>query len=76
MRMFLCLLVGTVFVVCFSPGCGSTLTEEDLGTVIYDEGELPTTGETYPPPPDPFAEMEEELEDGHDHSHDHSHSGG
>lgn len=50
MRIFLWLFVGAVFVICTSPGCGPALTEEDLGTVIYERGQLPTTGEKYPPP--------------------------
>jgi len=69
MRIFPWLLVGIAFVICFLPGCGPTLTEEDLGTVIYEAEELPTTGETYPPPRDPLAEMEQEHGEGDGHSH-------
>jgi hypothetical protein len=62
MRVFFRLLIGAVFVMCTASGCGPALTEEDLGTVTYEREELPTTGETYPPPLSPHEVGE--------HSHD------
>ncbi|NQT14107.1 MAG: hypothetical protein HQ582_15240 [Planctomycetes bacterium] len=70
MQVFLRLLLGAVFLVCAASGCGPSISEEELGTVIYDVAQLPNTDETYPRPKSPYDDMGEEVAHDHD-AHDH-----
>jgi hypothetical protein len=47
------LLFGIVLVVFVTPGCGPSVSEEELGTVIYDAQQLPGADRPYalPEPP-------------------------
>ena len=80
MQVFLRLLLGAVFLMCAACGCGPSISEEELGTVIYEVSQLPNTGETYPAPKPPYDGIGEEVDhdthdhDTHDHdTHDHDH---
>ncbi|OHB86212.1 MAG: hypothetical protein A2V98_13205 [Planctomycetes bacterium RBG_16_64_12] len=41
MRTFLGFLLGIALIIPITSGCGPSLTEEDLGTVVFDVGQLP-----------------------------------
>jgi len=50
MRVSFGLLLGIVLVVVTAPGCGPSLTEDDLGTVVFDASQLPGADEPYAMP--------------------------
>jgi hypothetical protein len=53
MRSLAGLLLGIVVVVLVTPGCGPSLSEDDLGTVIYGAMNLPGADQPYVLPDEP-----------------------
>jgi len=51
MRSFLGWLVGIALLVPAMSGCGPSLSEDELGTVIFDAGQLPGADKPYELPP-------------------------
>lgn len=47
MRIWFGLLFGLVLVAFAASGCGPSVTEEELGTVVYEVSELPGADQPY-----------------------------
>jgi hypothetical protein len=62
MRTGLALLLGVFLTLPLLSGCGPALSEEDLGTVVFDVPEVPGADEPYPFP-DSDAEPEPDSPD-------------
>ena len=58
MRVSFGLLLGIVLIVFTASGCGPGLTEEELGTVIYDAKELPGADQPYELPEQAYPSTE------------------
>ena len=63
MRAFVEFSLGILILLLITPGCGPSLSEEELGTVIYDLEQVPGADEPYLfPESPPESEAESALE--------------
>ena len=66
MRALVGLSLGIVLLLFVTPGCGPSLSEEELGTVVYDVQQIPGADEPFPipdGPPESAPESESQAED-------------
>jgi len=69
MRSFLGLLVGIALLIPAMSGCGPNLSEDELGTVIYDAGQLPGADKQYELPPAKAPAESHSVESAHANQH-------
>jgi len=69
MRPFLGLLVGIALIIPAMSGCGPSLSEDELGTVTYDAGQLPGADKPYELPPARAPAASPSAESGPMHQH-------
>ena len=53
MRALVGLFFGILLLVFVTPGCGPSLSEEELGTVVYDARQIPEAEQPYELPEGP-----------------------
>jgi len=66
MRALVGLSLGIVLLLFVTPGCGPRLSEEELGTAIYDVQQIPGADQRFPipdGPPESAPESESQAED-------------
>ncbi|MHC4401881.1 MAG: hypothetical protein ACYTG0_19590 [Planctomycetota bacterium] len=63
MRSFLGLPLAIVLAMVAISGCGPALTEEELGTVVFEIPQIPDPGEDQSPPQGDYSPADEVLPD-------------